>query len=118
MIENWQPDHIGIEGIQFQEKSGTRAMGVTVFETLARLQGILMETAYSNDIPYTVVHTATWRNHCGVKGKTRADRKKSMQILVKNWFDINVSDDCSDAIGIGKYVAEHCSSKIEVFQWE
>lgn len=118
MIKNWQPDYIGLEGIQLQEKGGTRAMGVTVFEILARLQGILMCTAYEMNVPFKVVHTATWRNHCGVKGKTRVDRKKSMQILVKNWFDINVSDDCSDAIGIGKFVSETCSPKVEVFQWE
>lgn len=118
MIEVWQPDHIGLEGIQFQEKSGTRAMGVTVFETLARLQGILMETAFSKEVPYTVIHTATWRNHCGVKGKTRVDRKKSMQLLVKNWFDVNVSDDCSDAIGIGKCISETLHSCLEIFEWE
>lgn len=118
MIENWQPDYIGLEGIQFQETSGARTMGATVFETLARLQGILMETAYQFDIPYKVVHTATWRHHCGVKGKARADRKKSMQLLVKNWYDVNVSDDCSDAIGIGKYVADTSSPKVEVFNWE
>ena len=118
MIENWQPDYIGLEGVQFQETSGVRTMGATVFETLARLQGILMETAYQYNIPYKVVHTATWRHHCGVKGKARADRKKSMQLLVKNWYDVNVSDDCSDAIGIGKYVADTSSPKVEVFNWE
>ena len=118
MIENWQPDYIGIEGVQFQEKSGTRAMGATVFDTLARLQGILMETAYSYNIPFKVVHTATWRHHSGVKGKTRADRKKSMQLLVKQWYDIKVSDDCSDAIGIGKYIAETTHIQPKIVFWE
>lgn len=118
MIENWQPDYIGFEGIQLQTEGGQQRMGVTVFETLARLQGILMETAFAYDIPYKVVHTAVWRNHCGVKGKTRPDKKKSMQLMVKKWFDINLSDDCSDAIGIGKYVSETCSPKIEMFNWE
>ena len=38
MIENWHCDLIGIEGIQYQEK-----MGVITFQTLARLQGILID---------------------------------------------------------------------------
>ena len=70
MINNWKPDVIGIEGIQLQEKSEERKMGVTVFETLARLQGILMETAYSFNIPYRICPTPTWRGHCGVKGRS------------------------------------------------
>ena len=39
MITNWQPDIIGIEGIQYQQQ-----FGVTTFQTLARLQGVLIET--------------------------------------------------------------------------
>lgn len=41
-----------------------------------------------------------------------------MQNLVKKWFDISVSDDCADAIGIGKYVAERHQKKTEIVSWE
>lgn len=114
MIQNWQPDIVILEGIQYQEQ-----FGVTVFETLARLQGILMETLYELKIPYKIAPTNTWRNYCGVKGRSRADRKRSMQLLVKEWFDINVSDDCSDAIGIGKYGCEKLvtAPKLKVEVW-
>ena len=118
MIQSWKPDLIGIEGIQLQDLSGGRAMGVTVYEKLARLQGILMECCYENKIQYIVCHTATWRAHCGVKGKSRVDRKRSMQNLVKKWYDVTVTDDESDAVGIGKFVAETAINGSIVENWE
>lgn len=113
MIYNWNPDYVGLEGIQYQQN-----MGVTTFETLARLQGILMNTLFEMNIPYSVCPTNTWRHYCGVKGRTRTDKKRSMQILVKQWFDISVTDDEADAIGIGKYVAENLNKQITVYDWE
>ena len=113
MLDNWKPDFVGIEGIQYEEK-----FGVTTFETLARLQGILMETLFWEKIPYKVCPTNTWRSHCGVKGKTRVDKKRSMQNIVKKEFDVSVSDDEADAIGIGKYVAETQIRKVQITNWE
>lgn len=113
MINIWKPEYVGLEGIQYQQN-----MGVTTFETLARLQGILMETLLELDIPYSICPTNSWRAHCQVKGKTRIDKKRSMQLLAKQWFDISVTDDEADAIGIGKYVAEVLNKKVEIFNWE
>ena len=93
-------------------------MGVTVFQTLARLQGILMETCYSAKIPYEVCPTNTWRHACNVKGKSRADRKRSMQLLVKEWYDVSVSDDESDAIGIGHYLTNKIIKNTTIENWE
>ena len=116
MIENWKPDFVAIEGIQFQDESSGNKMGVTVFQGLARLQGVLMETCYAQKVDYTVCPTNTWRNHCGVKGRYRADKKRSMQLIAKKWHDISLSDDEADAVGIGKYAAD--LNKIEVVNWE
>lgn len=113
MIENWKPDLVGIEGIQFQEK-----MGVTTFQTLARLQGILIDLCIELNVPYVVCPTNTWRAHVGVKGRARADKKKSMQLIVKETYDVSVSEDEADAIGIGKYVAETHKKKMEIVNWE
>ena len=44
--------------------------------------------------------------HCGVKGKSRPDKKRSMQRLVKEWFGLNPTEDECDAIGIGKYFSD------------
>ena len=117
MIYNWKPDCIGIEGIQFQEKSEERKMGVTVFETLSRLQGILMETCYELKIPYKICPVNVWRKHCKVRGKTRTDKKRSMQLLVKEWYNITISNDEADAIGIGKYLSDMTLS-YTIENWE
>ena len=113
MIENWHCDAIGIEGIQYQEK-----MGVTTFQTLARLQGILIDLCIELGIPYIICPTNTWRAHVGVKGRTRTDKKRSMQLIVKDRYDISVSDDIADAIGIGKYTSDTYRRKTQVIDWE
>lgn len=118
MITNWKPDFIGLEGIQYQDEGSGQKMGITVFQTLARLQGILLETCYSYKIAYEVCPTNTWRHACGVKGKSRSDRKRSMQLLVKEWYDISVSDDESDAIGIGHYLTTKIKKNTQIENWE
>lgn len=113
LIDQYQIDFVGIEGIQYQT-----AAGVTTFEVLARLQGVLMVACLEEKIPFKVVPTNTWRVHCGVKGKTRTDRKRSMQLLVKDWYNISPTDDECDAIGIGKYFVDHQTPKVEIVDWE
>ena len=117
LIANWKPDLIGIEGIQLQQLNN-KTVGVTTYQTLARLQGILMATCVEQRVDYIICPPATWRSHCDVKGRTRADRKRSMQTKVKEWFDISVSDDIADAIGIGKYINDKHKKKVEIFNWE
>ena len=112
-IENYKPDLIGIEGIQYEEH-----MGATTFQSLARLQGVIMDLCYELKIPLQIAPAATWRGHCKVKGKTRSDKKASMQRLVKEWFDVTVSDDCADAIGIGKFVSEAHQGQASIISWE
>ncbi len=117
IIQSWKPDLIGLEGIQLQQFND-KMVGVTTYQTLARLQGILMSTCYEQRVDYVVCAPATWRSHCGVKGRSRADKKRSMQMKIKEWFDITVSDDVADAIGIGKYISETHNKKVEIFEWE
>ncbi len=113
LIDQYQIDFIGIEGIQYQKEAG-----VTTFETLARLQGILAAACVEDKKQYKIIATNTWRNYCGVQGRTRIDKKRSMQLLVKQWFDINASDDECDAIGIGKYFCDLQVPKVEIIDWE
>ena len=113
LIDQFEIDFVGLEGIQYQT-----AAGVTTFETLARLQGILAATCYEEKIPYKIAPTNTWRLHCGVKGRTRPDRKRSMQRLVKDWFNLTPTEDEADAIGIGKYFSDIQSPKVEIIDWE
>ena len=118
MITSWKPDYIGIEGIQFQEEGGGHKMGITVFQTLARLQGILMITCYDSKIPFEVCPTNTWRHSCGVKGKTRTDKKRSMQLLVQQCYNIKVTEDEADAIGIGRHLVSYIQKNTSVTNWE
>lgn len=118
-IQNWNIDYVGLEGIQFQKNlEGGAQVGITTFEALARLQGILMITLYDLKIPFEVCHTAVWRQHCGVKGRTRADKKRSMQLLAKQWYDVTISEDEADAIGIGKYTVEFFNKAQSFESWE
>lgn len=109
-IKNWlialiataQPNVVGIEGIQYQQK-----IGVTTFQTLARLQGVLIEVCVDLGVNFIVVPTNTWRHHCSVKGSVRYDKKMFIKQIVKEKYDITVSEDAADAIGIGKYTADN-----------
>ncbi len=113
LIDQFQIDFVGLEGIQYQT-----AAGVTTFETLARLQGILAATCYEEKISYKIASTNTWRAHCGVQGRTRPDKKRSMQRLVQEWFKIKPTEDEADAIGIGKYFCDIQTPKVEIVDWE
>lgn len=118
MIQNWKPDVIALEGIQFQENVGGYSVGVTTFETLARLQGILMEACYEIGIAYRVYPTNTWRKGVGVKGKTRTDKKRSMQLLAKQWYDVSLTEDEADAVGIGRHASNEVGKTAVVEDWE
>lgn len=113
LIDQFQIDFVGIEGIQYQTTAG-----VTTFETLARLQGILAATCYEEKVSYKIASTNTWRAHCGVQGRTRPDKKRSMQRLVQEWFKIKPTEDEADAIGIGKYFCDIQTPKVEIIDWE
>lgn len=122
LITSWRPDYIGLEGIQFQTsvdgQGGTSQMGVTTFERLARLQGILMETCFEMGVPFEVCPTNTWRHFCGVKGRYRSDKKRSMQHLAQQWYNVNLSQDEADAVGIGRYISQKFCTQIAVENWE
>lgn len=120
MVEMWQPDRIAIEDIQLQQfgsKTGDNKEGVTTFKTLAHLQGVLINFFYINNLKYDIIHSATWRAYCDVKGRTRTDKKRSAQLLIKEWYDATVSQDEADAICIGKYEAEQNFHNNVMIEW-
>ena len=109
MIANWKPDEIGFEEPQYNPGSGDdkdKIRAHDTFKLLAQIMGALMITAMREKVKISTVLIPTWRHHCGVKGRYRADQKRSAQLLVKQWHDILVSDDESDAICMGKYYAD------------
>lgn len=105
-IKEWEPDFIGIENIQLQ-KYGTNATDVQVktFQTLANLQGVLFDTVFEACIDHDTVYPSEWRSYCGINDgdQHRDSKKKQAQAKVKIWYDMNCTEDESDAICIGKY---------------
>lgn len=119
MINNWKPDFVGLEDIYVQlGPYNPDAVNVLTFKVLAHLQGVLIDTLVENKIEFEVCSASTWRSHCGVKGRTKPDKKRSMQIKVKQFFDVNVTDDEADAIGIGKYIADKAAGRRKIINWE
>lgn len=109
MFENWKPDKVALEDIQLQKfsgKNGHTEGAVTTYKVLAQLQGVLATTCFDKGISYSIVHTATWRSHCKIVAKSRADQKRAAQIYVAKKYEKNVTQDEADAICIGTYMSE------------
>lgn len=103
MIQMWKPDLVVLEDIQLQKFDGGEA--VVTYKKLAHLQGVLENYCYENGYIYKVVPSATWRAYNEIKGKSRSDKKKSAQLLIKSLYDLNVTQDEADAILIGRWAA-------------
>lgn len=121
MIEFWRPDKVILEDIQLQTfgpKNSNNIEGVTTYKTLAHLQGVLINTLFESEVDYSIVHTAVWRDSCGVKGSTRSDKKKSTQLIVNDIYNIKATQDEADAIGIGLYASKKVAKNNAVIKWE
>lgn len=123
LIINYKPDIVLLEDIQYQQKiegkavfNGEAINGVTVYKALAELLGVLQVSLREQGVDFKVVSSSTWRADVGIKGKTRTDKKRSAQVHVRDWFDINVTEDEADAICIGRYGTRNCKP-VEMFQW-
>lgn len=89
---------VWLEDIQLQ---GDGVQNVVVYKRLAEVIGVICCLCTELNVPRTVVPPATWRHTCGIKGKTRLDKKRNAQVLVENKYNVKVSDDIADAICIG-----------------
>lgn len=109
VCQQCNPDAIGIEGIQYQQQRG-----VKTFQTLANLQGVLLDYCYehSDRIKYDVVASSTWRSHLGINNADqRENAKQKAQSYVKLMFGISATQDEADAICIGKYFTSKFANK-------
>lgn len=121
MAAMWSADVIALEDIFFHEKSNSfkdgEGVNLLTYKTLAELLGVLKNTLFNLKYKYEIIHPATWREFCHVTGKYRADKKRSAQLKIKEWFDITVSTDEADAICIGKYVAAIQKKNNTMLSW-
>jgi len=98
MIENWKPDYIVMEDIQYQNNYQT-------YKKLAMLLGVLTVAAKSAKLDYRIIAPVQWRSHYQISGK-REDIKAKAVKLVKTMYNIDVIDDIAEAILIGHYIAD------------
>lgn len=104
VLQDWQPDFVGIENVQLQTYGSGSQMQVATFQTLANLQGVLIDTIFEASIDHDLAYASQWRKYCGVgDGKGRENKKKQAQDKVKLWYDQDCTQDEADAICIGKY---------------
>lgn len=89
-----------LEDIQLQ---GDGVPNVVVYKRLAEVIGVICCLCAELKIPRVVVPPATWRHTCGIKGKTRLDKKRNAQKYVEEKYGLKVSDDIADAICIGEH---------------
>lgn len=119
MVAIWRPDCVIIEDIQLQREKNNEYEApdnVMTYKVLAHLQGVLQNTLYELKIPFETVFASVWRKACEIKGRYRADQKKSAQFQVKKWYGIEVSNDEADAICMGRYYSKKTTPKI--IRWE
>ena len=105
-LKEWEPDFVGVENIQLQHygKDGNQTK-VKTFQTLANLQGVILDVLFEASVDNELVRPSEWRSYCGINdGDTHRNAKKiAAQSKVKIWYDLDCSEDEADAICIGKY---------------
>ncbi len=105
-LKEWEPNFVGVENIQLQ-KYGNKATDVQVrtFQTLANLQGVVLDTLFEACIDHELVYPSEWRSYCGINDgdQHRDPKKKQAQVKVKIWYDMDCTEDEADAICIGKF---------------
>ena len=104
-LKEWEPDFVGLENIQLQTYGQKNLTQVKTFQTLANLQGVLLDTVFEACIDSDTVYPSEWRSYCGINDgdQHRDAKKKQAQAKVKIWYNMSCSEDEADAICIGKY---------------
>lgn len=110
MMVKWNPNRVAIEDIQQQSN-------VQIFKVLAQLQGVLVNALFESKTDYDIVHVASWRSYCGVKGRSRTELKKNAQAKIKEWYDVSVTQDEADAICLGRYAVNELGKNNEFVDW-
>lgn len=97
MIEVYDIDVVVIEDVYISFNKQTAIM-------LAKLLGVLENASYSAlGVKPIVISASTWKSHCGVKGRKRAEQKENAQNFVKKKYGIVASQDRADAICVATY---------------
>lgn len=117
LLRNGEIDFVGIEDIQLQGHNGFQ--NVETFKTLAKLQGVLLDTFFEECVDHDTVYSSAWRKYCGISqgARDRENKKKAAQEKVRLWYGQNCTQDEADAICIGKYFVHLLKSNKESNNW-
>jgi Holliday junction resolvasome RuvABC endonuclease subunit len=99
---SWKKVTVGLEDTQESK------MNVNTFQLLTRVLGAIEYFLFNKNIPYKVCHVSSWRNHSGIKGKSRIEKKANAIKKVKEKFDILAKEDAAEAILITDYLRHDC----------
>lgn len=97
IISQWEPDYVVMEDIQYQQN------GILTFKVLAMLLGVVQTCCAAAHIPYEAVSPNVWRKYAGTNGANRREEKMLSVAVVKEKYNIKVTDDVAEAILIGRY---------------
>ena len=101
-------DAVGLEGIQLQKN-------VQMFQTLANLQGVILNVLYDNKVKYEVASSSTWRSFVGLNN---ADARESAKAKAQTWvlmnYHLKCTQDEADAIVMGKYFSSNLKEKKKI----
>lgn len=103
-IEELQPNVVVIEGVQFQNNYRT-------YSQLSQMQGVIFNILFTRDIAFRLIEPTAWKSYSKIKGKKRVEQKENTILMVRNKFDLNVSEDEADAIGIGIWAINNINNK-------
>ena len=95
----WEPDIIQIEDIQHQTSYAT-------YEVLVKLKGVFEMACDRFGIELKRTRSSTWRSHFAINKRKREEDKKAAIGLVKDMYQVDVTDDVAEAILIAKYRAD------------
>lgn len=95
-LEKNNPDFVVFENVQFQKNYGT-------FQQLSQLQGLIMALLFERNIAFQYIEATAWRAFCGIKGRKRVEQKVNAIQMVKDKFNLSVSEDEADAILLGNF---------------
>ena len=93
-INEHKPDFIVCEDTQFQKSYKT-------YQELSQMQGVLMAYLFDLDIGFEIVSPGTWRSFSKIKGRKRIEQKTNTIQMIKDKYNLELSEDICDAIGIG-----------------
>jgi Holliday junction resolvasome RuvABC endonuclease subunit len=105
LCKQYQPELISLEDTQMQ--GGNKL----TYGKLCGLKYLIIDYCIENNIPYVVVHSKSWKSYCQIDKCDRSKDKEASINFVKNKFNIEVSDDVSDAVCQGFYVINNIKTE-------